>query len=224
VANDAGRKSDRRWQQSLASSARSNQQVDLDEADAPSVGPRAQRQRWNSFWHYPKFPFGGAAMNLSINAPFARRLAFAVFLVMSRILTGIAQAPAAQFVASDHATVKDFAGTWNWMYKDKRFATMILNVKDSQLEGTVTNEWMSMNDQGRITGAERRPGSSVITKAAVNNGKLSIVEKTGEEELNWAMTLTSSTTAELRIVGEGAPPNAEPIRLEKVWSEPPVEK
>jgi len=163
-------------------------------------------------------------MKLLMNTLIAHPLAFAVFLVMSGIQVGIAQAPAANFAAPAIVSPKDFAGTWNWMFKDKHFATMILNVKDNQLEGTVTNEWMNMNDQGRITGAESRPGSSVITKASVNNGKLSIVEKTAEEELHWAMTLTSSTTAELRIVDMGAPANAEPIRLEKVWSEPPVDK
>ncbi len=163
-------------------------------------------------------------MTLSMKAQYVCRMAFAVSLVMSGSRAGVAQTPAAQFVGSDHATAKDFAGTWNWMYKDKRFATMTLNLDGNQLAGTVTNEWMSMNEQGRITGAESRPGSSVITKASMNNGKLSIVEKTDGEELEWAMTLTSPTTAELRIAGADAPANAEAIRLEKVWSEPPVDK
>jgi hypothetical protein len=163
-------------------------------------------------------------MTLSTKAVFVCGLTWAGLLAISGIPVGSAQAPVAQFVASDHATAKDFAGTWNWMFRDKRFATMILNVKDNQLEGTVTNESMRMNDQGRITDAERRPGASAITKASLSNGKLSIVEATAEEELHWAMTLTSPTTAELRIVDSGAPANAEPIRLEKVWSEPPVDK
>ncbi len=163
-------------------------------------------------------------MSLSKKAIFVCSLACAGLHVMSGIKAGIAQTPTANFAAPAIVSPKDFVGTWNWMYQDKRFATMILNLKDNQLGGTVTNEWMSMNEQGRITGAERRPGSSVITKASVENGKLSIVEKTTEEELNWTMTLTSSTTAELRIAGAEAPANAEPIRLEKVWSEPPVDK
>jgi hypothetical protein len=163
-------------------------------------------------------------MTLLKKALFVCSLACAGFIAVSGIQAGIAQTPAANFAAPAIVSPKDFVGTWNWMYHDKRFATMILNLKDNQLAGTVSNEWMSMNGQGRITGAERRPGSSAITKASVENGKLLIVEKTTEEELNWTMTLTSSTTAELRIAGAGAPPNADAIRLEKVWSEPPVEK
>jgi hypothetical protein len=149
-------------------------------------------------------------------------MAFAGILAIGGIKAGTAQG--AQFVASDHVAAKDFAGTWNWMFGDKRFATMTLDIKDNQLAGTVTNEWMNMNEQGRITGAESRPGSSVIAQQSMNKGTLSIVEKSAGEDLQWAMTLTSPTTAELRIMGAGAPANADPIRLEKVWSEPPVAK
>ena len=152
------------------------------------------------------------------------RVALAGFLLLCGVQASIAQAPAANSAAPAAINAKDFAGTWNWMYKDKRFATMTLDLKDGKLAGKVTNEWMNLDEQGRITGAEARPGSSVIAQASMNKGTLSIVEKTAEEELKWSMTLTSPTTAELRIRGEGAPANAEPIRLEKVWSEPPVEK
>jgi hypothetical protein len=151
-------------------------------------------------------------------------VALAGFLLLCGAPRVIGQAPAASSAAPAAVKAKDFAGTWNWMFKDKRFATMTLDLEGNRLAGTVTNEWMNMDERGRITGAEPRPGSSVITKALIENGKLSIVEKTGEEELEWSMTLTSATTAELRILGAGAPANAEPVRLEKVWSEPPVEK
>jgi len=152
------------------------------------------------------------------------RLALAGFLLLCGAQAGIAQAPPANSAAPAAVKAKDFAGMWNWMFKDKRFATMTLDLNGNQLTGTVTNEWVNMNDQGQITGAQPRPGSSVIAQTTVSNGKLSIVEKTSKEELEWSMTLTSPTTAELRILGEGAPANAEAIRLEKVWSEPPVEK
>src|SRR4029077_13693284 len=93
---------------------------------------------------------GGAAMTLSKKAIFVCSLAWAGLLVTCGIKAGIAQTTAARFVASDHAAAKDFAGTWNWMFKDKRFATMILSVQGNHLEGTVTIEWMNMNQQGRI--------------------------------------------------------------------------
>ena len=149
-------------------------------------------------------------------------MAFAAILIVNLNEPGQTQTPGARFAAPANVTEKDFAGTWNWMFQDKRFATMTLDLKDNHLTGTVTNEWLNMNAQGRITGAESRPGSAVITRIWINNGRLSIVEKTASDEFKWAMRLTSPTTAELSIVDAGAPANAEPIRLEKVWSEPPV--
>ncbi len=163
-------------------------------------------------------------MTLSKKSNLVCRLVLAGLLVSGAIKLENAQSPGSQFVVSDHLTAKDFAGTWNWMFKDRRFATLVLNVKDNQLAGTVTHEWMNMDEQGRITGAEPRPGSSPISKTFIKNGTLSILEKIDGEDMEWAMTLTSPTSAELRIVGQGAPPNADAIRLEKVWSEPPVDK
>jgi hypothetical protein len=58
---------------------------------------------------------------------------------------------------------------------------------------------------------------------SLKDGVLHVSEKDGDDEIKWTMTLTSSKTGELRFAGEGAPANAEPIRLEKLWSEPPVQ-
>ncbi len=163
-------------------------------------------------------------MVLSKMNPLILNLALAGLVVVSAIQTGRPQTPKKETPEHIGPSAKDFVGTWNWMFKDRRFATMILEQKGDQLTGTVTNEWLKMDEQGRITGAETRPGSAVVSRISMKNGALSMVETTDSDEFEWAMTLISPTTAELRIVDAGAPPNAEPIRLEKVWSEPPVDK
>jgi hypothetical protein len=56
----------------------------------------------------------------------------------------------------------------------------------------------------------------------LDNGVLHVSEKDGDDKIEWTMTLTSPKTGELRFAG-GASANAEPIQLEKVWSEPPVQ-
>jgi hypothetical protein len=108
------------------------------------------------------------------------------------------------------------------MFGDKRFATMTLEQKGDQLTGTMTNGHIDMDGQGKITNAARETGSTPIVKSTMEDGKLVLLAKDGQDETEFAMTLTSPSTAELRFHGEGAPANAEPIRLEKVWSEPPV--
>lgn len=118
---------------------------------------------------------------------------------------------------------KDYAGTWNWMFQDRRFATMTLQRNGEQLGGSITNENIEMDKDGKITSASAASGSSPILRTSFQNGVLHIITKDGDEEMELAMTLSSSTTAELKFAGQGAPANAEAIRLEKVWSEPPVQ-
>lgn len=130
----------------------------------------------------------------------------------------------AQAGAVNHPAPKDFAGTWNWMFEDRRFATMTLKQDGEQLTGTMTNGHIDLDDRGRITNATAAKGDTPIVKATMADGTLILLAKDGDDETEFAMTLTSSSTAELRFHGDGAPGNAQPIRLVKVWSEPPVEK
>jgi hypothetical protein len=118
------------------------------------------------------------------------------------------------------ATAKQFVGTWNWVLHDRHFATMILEQRGDQFGGSMTNCSIDMDKDGKVTKAVATEGSSPIARAEFDKGVLHIVDQDGDE---WAMTLTSDTTAQLRAAGAGAPTNAEPIRLEKVWSEPPVQ-
>jgi hypothetical protein len=118
------------------------------------------------------------------------------------------------------ATAKQFVGTWNWVLHDRHFATMILEQRGDQFGGSMTNCSIDMDKDGKVTKAVATEGSSPIARAEFDKGVLHIVDQDGDE---WTMTLTSDTTAQLRAAGAGAPTNAEPIRLEKVWSEPPVQ-
>jgi hypothetical protein len=120
-------------------------------------------------------------------------------------------------------SAKDFAGTWNWMFQDKRFATMTLEQRADGLAGTITNVSIELGKDGKIAKATSHEGEASITRASVDAGVLHIFERDGEGEIEFAMTLISDTTAELRFVGADAPPNAEPIHLARVWSEPPVQ-
>jgi hypothetical protein len=123
---------------------------------------------------------------------------------------------------ADQAAVKDFAGTWNWMFEDKRFATMTLKQDGDELTGSMTNGHIDLDERGRITGATAAKGTTPIVKTTMQDRMLILLAKDGDDETEFAMTLTSPSIAELRFYGDGAPGNAQPIRLEKVWSEPPV--
>ena len=126
--------------------------------------------------------------------------------------------------AVEHASAKEYAGTWNWMFEDRRFATMTLNQSGDQLTGSMTNGHIDLDERGRIARATAVKGTTPIVKATFEDGKLILLAKDGDDETEFAMTLTSPSTAELRFHGDGAPGNAQAIRLEKVWSEPPVDK
>jgi hypothetical protein len=128
----------------------------------------------------------------------------------------------AQAAAPEPAVVKDFAGTWNWMFEDKRFATMTLKQDGDQLTGSMTNGHIDLDERGRIASAIAVTGTTPIVKTTLEGGRLILLARDGDDETEFAMTLTSSSTAELRFYGDGAPQSAQPIRLEKVWSEPPV--
>ena len=137
-----------------------------------------------------------------------RMLIGSALAILTLCIASAAQSPQSH-------TAQDFTGTWHWIFQGKPLATMVLEQKDGVITGTITNEWMNMDEQGRITDAQPRPGSSPIVRTSIENGVLRIVEKDGDNETEWSMTLTSATTGELRIAGQDAPANAEPIPLEK---------
>jgi hypothetical protein len=202
---------------------RQRQQVDSDTPGQPNAASACSEDS-GTIAIIPNALFGGPSMAL-LKLRFAVRLvALAGFLLLCGMQTAISQSPTASSAAASVVKVKDFAGTWNWMFKDKRFATMTLEQDGDRLTGTMTNGHIDMDDSGKITNASSATGSTSIVKTTMENGRLILLAKDGENETEFAMTLTSPSTAELRFRGDGAPALVQPIRLEKVWSEPPVEK
>jgi hypothetical protein len=109
------------------------------------------------------------------------------------------------------------------MFQGKAFATMTLQQNGGQLTGSLTGVSIELDDHGKLTKAAATNGPSSTLSVSLKEGILHVSEKNGEDEIEWTMSLTSPKTAELRFAGEGAPVIAEPIRLEKLWSEPPVQ-
>jgi hypothetical protein len=115
----------------------------------------------------------------------------------------------------------DYVGTWHWMFQGKSFATMEIEQHGDQLTGSLTGVSIEMDDNGKLTKAVATDGPSSTLRVSLESGVLHVSEKDGDDEIAWTMTLTSTKTGELRFAG-GAPANAEAIKLEKLWSEPPV--
>ena len=151
-----------------------------------------------------------------------RGAVFAAALVAIACITGI-PACAQETPQAAAFTTADYVGTWHWVFQGKAFATMTLQQSGDQLTGSLTGVSIELDDQGKLTRAVATNGPSSTLNVSLKDGVLHVSEKDGDDEIEWTMTLTSSKTGELRFAGEGAPANAEPIRLEKLWSEPPVQ-
>jgi len=121
------------------------------------------------------------------------------------------------------AVAADYVGTWHWMFQGKAFATMTLQQNSDQLTGSLTGVSIELDKNGKLTKAVATDGPSSKLNVFLKSGVLHVSEKDGDDEIEWTMTLTSPRTAELRFAREGATANAEPIQLEKLWSEPPVQ-
>lgn len=113
-------------------------------------------------------------------------------------------------------TAMDFAGTWHWLFQGKPFVTMSLVSDGGQFAGSISNAAIDADANGRITSAVATAGSAPIVRTALERGILRIVTRDGQDETEWAMTLTSSTTAEVRPSGPQAHRNLEAIRTEKM--------
>lgn len=137
-----------------------------------------------------------------------------LFVVLAAAAFPPATAVFAQRPAPAAVRAKEFTGTWHWMFQGKPFVTMILQPQKDGFTGSITNANLHADDQGKITDASAGSGSAPIVKSSMENGVLHIVSKDGDDENEWSVTLTSATTAEIRIAGNGAP-KIEPIRAEK---------
>ena len=116
----------------------------------------------------------------------------------------------------------DYVGTWHWMFQGKSFATMEIEQHGDQLTGSLTGVSLEMDDNGKLTKAVATDGPSSTLHVSLESGVLRVSEKDGDDEIVWTMTLRSAKAGELRFAG-GAPANAEAIKVEKLWSEPPAQ-
>ena len=121
-----------------------------------------------------------------------------------------ARATSRQTIGSEAA--QSFAGTWNWMFKGKTFATMTLTPSRSGLTGTVTESRIALNDDGTLKKADASDDTTPkqITKAEREGSVLRVKVADGFE---FTVTLKDNTHAEL--LPGGAPRNMKPIALEK---------
>lgn len=103
-----------------------------------------------------------------------------------------------------------FAGTWNWMFQGKSFATMTLTRSGSDLGGTVTESRIALNDDGTLKKADPSDDKTPkqITKAELDGAVLRVTVMDGFE---FTVSLKDTTHAE--ILPGGAPPNMKPIAL-----------
>lgn len=109
-------------------------------------------------------------------------------------------------------TAQRFAGTWNWMFGGKSFATMTLIPSGSDFEGSVTESRIALNDDGTLKKADPSDDKTPrqISKAEMDGNVLHITVADG---FAFTVFLKDKTHAELLPVG--APPNMKPIALVK---------
>jgi hypothetical protein len=124
--------------------------------------------------------------------------------------------------AQSNVSDADYVGAWHLMFQGKAFATMTIERRGDQFTGSLTGVSIEMGDNGKLTNAAATNGPSSTLQARLENGVLHLSEKDGDDVIEWTMTLTSQSAGELRFA-RGAPANAEAIRLEKLWSEPPMQ-
>jgi hypothetical protein len=124
--------------------------------------------------------------------------------------------------AQSNVNDADYVGAWHLMFQGKSFATMTIERHGDQFTGSLTGVSIEMDDNGKLTNAAATNGPASTLKARLEDGAMHLSEKDGDDEVAWTMTLSSPTTAELRFA-QGAPAQAQAIRLEKLWSEPPVQ-
>ncbi|HYL77591.1 MAG TPA: M56 family metallopeptidase [Bryobacteraceae bacterium] len=105
-----------------------------------------------------------------------------------------------------------FAGTWNWMFDGRSFATMVLARSGSSFTGTVTESRIALNDDGTLSQADPSEDSTPkpIAKARLEGSALRVTVTDGFE---FIVTLKDDTHAEIRPVE--APPKMKPIPAEK---------
>ena len=128
----------------------------------------------------------------------------------------LARAMSLQAGSASSNTAETFAGTWQWMFNGKSFATMILVQNGSGITGSVTGSKIALDDDGGLSRADPSENStpSPITEAKLEGSALHVTVMDGNESFKFIVTLKDETHAEIHP--EGAPPKMKPIPAEKV--------
>ena len=113
-------------------------------------------------------------------------------------------------------SAQPFAGTWQWMFNGKSFATMTLVRDGSTFTGSVTPSRIALNQDGSLMRADPAEDStpSPITKAKLEGSALHVTVGDGKEPIEFVVTLRDETHAEIHP--KGGPANMKPIPAEKV--------
>ena len=129
--------------------------------------------------------------------------------------TVLARAVSLQEASASTNTAQKFAGTWNWMFQGKSFATMILVQNTSGITGSVTESKIALDDDGELSQADPSDNSapSPITKTKLEGNALRITVGDGDHPFEFLVTLKDATHAEIHPIG--APPNMKPIQAER---------
>jgi hypothetical protein len=141
-------------------------------------------------------------------------LRFALLLAFASTALALPGTTSAQ-ASPPGANSREFSGTWHWLYHGQPFATMVLASKGDGFAGSVTNASIDSDADGKLTNAVALSGNSPIIRSSLKDGILRIVCKADDDEIEWAVKLTSPTTAEVEPAGTEAP-KMEAIHAEKV--------
>ena len=146
----------------------------------------------------------------------SRASVIGLVLVMSITFSAgavVAHAMSLQASSQPSNTAEKFAGTWDWMFDGKSFATMILVRSGSGFTGSVTESRIALKDDGSLLRADPSEDSTPkpITKATLEGSALHITVADGFE---FMVSLKDNNHAEIRPVG--APPNMKPIPAERI--------
>jgi beta-lactamase regulating signal transducer with metallopeptidase domain len=153
------------------------------------------------------------------------RLAIATSLfLMTCVATSVVSIQVA--LAAPPEDAARFAGTWEGKFKGKTFITVSLTSKGEKISGHVSRTNIEMDANGNLTEASVQDGEDEIAETAPQGNVLHLSTKakgkvdTGSEEsdesIQYEMTLSGETEAQLQIAGvPPGMPAPKPWRLEK---------
>jgi TonB family protein len=108
--------------------------------------------------------------------------------------------------------LKPFAGTWQWMFKDKPFVTMVLVPSGDHFTGYMTNGYFRNDDAGNMTDAGSQPGTSPVVRSFFAGSVLHVVVQDANDKgvEEWTMTLVGPDKAQFNSADPDRPKEMKP--------------